>query len=626
MRTWTIAVGVICLAMAGCSATTGVTVWATGDGVRVDPTTGRYFEDRTDIHADYPSGDYQQRNPVWNADGSRVALRSARNEFVAFQLVIGSDAPVGPVNVRFEELRGPDNARIVGRNIQLFRAWYLKVNRKTHGYETLSLGKGWYADALIPAPMGRLLALDIPARENAIGPDQKNQTVWVDVFVPKRRQHAPPGKYVGELVVSWPGGAKTVTVELNVWDFALPDEIHCRGDIFNVTLMDMTPAEEMRYYQMAHQHRFQPGVCFYRPKLTVEGTKVSIDWTEYDNRVGPYLDGTAFTGRHGYWGPGYGTPIDHIILPFDSEKGGNRSRAWPIPTPPDGPTPDFEAVWMETARQVKAHFDADPRRRAVKKVLFIDSLDESYNERAYEKMKYFSDLLRRGMGSRDWFQYRIDGGYSRKAMEILKDHVDLWVCHTIGYDADKMAHYRTKGVEPWFYGPMIYERRANSGSGSNTSTDLDLLTGRAIGWVSWKHKAGYCQWEFDAQWKNGRPHEPMRNWTEAINYINGRTQMNGSGLLIYHGQPVGIDGPVPSIRLKAHRRGFHDYEYFWLLKQAGKGELADQLVNSIVHGLPFGRASVGNVEIWKNNPEAWDAVRIKAGEILHAGAADQKPK
>ena len=73
---------------------------------------------------------------------------------------------------------------------------------------------------------------------------------------------------------------------------------------------------------------------------------------------------------------------------------------------------------------------------------------------------------------------------------------------------------------------------------------------------------------------------------------------------------------MPSIRLKAHRRGFQDYEYFWLLKQAGKGKRADELVNSIVHAKPFGKASVRNVEIWKNDPEAWDAARIAAGERL----------
>ncbi len=79
---------------------------------------------------------------------------------------------------------------------------------------------------------------------------------------------------------------------------------------------------------------------------------------------------------------------------------------------------------------------------------------------------------------------------------------------------------------------------------------------------------------------------------------------------------MGLSGPVPSIRLKALRRGLQDYEYFWLLRQEGRGADADRLVDGVVHTVPFGAASVGNTEIWKNDPEAWQAARIRAGNLL----------
>jgi len=597
-----------------------VTVWATGDGVRVNPETGRYIEDRSDIHADYPSGDYRSRNAAWDADQGRVTLHAARNEFVAFQVIVESDEPVSGISVTFERLAGPHKAQIAGRNIALFKAWCVHVTQKSSGYDRLSLGPAWYPDALIPTPTGEPLTFDLPDAANGIGPTQRNQTVWVDLYVPRDRTDAPPGTYAGTLAVAWPGGKREIAVELAVWDFPLPDETHCRGDIWNGSIRRMNPEAELRYYQMARRHRFQPGVFAYRPDLTVEGTAVSIDWTAYDARVGTYLDGSAFTEANGYWGPGAGVPIDHILLPFDCERGEKVERAWPIQTPPGGPTPDYEAIWVETARQFKAHFDADPRRAAVEKIVFIDSLDESYNEAAYEKMIYYCDLLRRGLG-KDWFRYRIDGGYSWEAMERLRNHVTLWICHTIGFDRDKMAHFREQGVEPWFYGPMIYEREANSACGSNTFLDLDLLTGRGVGWAAWKYACGYCEWEFDAYWDSvNDQRDPELNWTNAINFRKGETAFNGSGLLIYRGSFIGSPDPVPSIRLKAHRRGFQDHEYFWLLREAGRGEEADRLVDSVVHEYPFGKASVGNVEVWKNNPEAWDAARIQAGDMLSAGS------
>jgi len=383
----------------------------------------------------------------------------------------------------------------------------------------------------------------------------------------------------------------------------------------------MAPDLELRYYQMAHRHRFHPGVPRYRPTLQVKGTDVKIDWSTYDQRLRKYFDGSAFTNAHGYWGPGYGIPIDHIMLPFDVQRREDVERAWPVPVPKDGPTPDFEAVWEETARQFRTHFDADPTWRKVKKVVFIDALDESYNEAAYKQMIYYCDLLRKGMG-KGWFHYRIDGGYSWEAMETLCNHVDLWVCHTIGFDREKMAHFREKGVDPWFYGPMIYEQRANSACGSNTFLDLDLLTCRGVGWAAWKHKCGYCEWEFDAFFDSvNKVYEPQRAWREAINYQKRDIAFNGSGLLIYRGDVIGSPGPIPSIRLKAHRRGFQDYEYFWLLQQAGRGDEANRLVDSIIHTVPFGKASVGNIEIWKNNPEAWDRARFEAARPLTTAAS-----
>ena len=593
----------------GNTVSASVSVWATGDGVRVNPQTGRYLEERPDLHKDSPTGDYQARNGVWDAATGKARLHAARNEFVAFQVIVESEAPLAGVQVRFSELKGPAGAKLAGRNVALSKAWYVEVKQPSSGYEKSSLGLGWYPDALIPAATGKPLTFDLPDKRNAMGERQRNQTVWVDMYVPRERGEAPPGSYLGELVVSWPGGERKIAVDLEVWDFALPDEIHCKGDIYNNSLARMDPDLEMRYYQMCRQHRFQPGVARYVPPLEVKGSQVVIDWTDYDARLSRYLDGSAFTEANGYWGPGVGLPISHLLLPFDCEKAGRHTGAWPVVMPEGGATPEYEAVWVETGRQIRAHFDADPNWRRVRKIVFMDGLDESYYEEAYQRMIYYSDLLRRGMG-KGWFSFRVDGGYSWEAMEKLHPYVDLWVCHTIGFDAEKMAHFREKGVEPWFYGPMIYEQAANSACGSNTFLDLDLLTCRGLGWAAWKHKCGYCEWEFE--WEGGKA------WTEALNWVTKHVEYNGSGVLIYRGDFIGSPNPVPTIRLKAQRRGLQDYEYFWLLRQAGRGAEADRLVDSVIHATPFGEQSVGNLEVWANDPEVWDEVRVKAGEILAA--------
>ncbi len=596
-----------------------VTVWAVSDGVRVDPVSGRIIEARPDIHADYPAGDCRNGNPVWDVATRTVSLKAARNEFVAFQVIVETTEPLDGVDIEPVVLEHESGARLEGRNVQVFKEWYVYVRRPSTGYEATSLGHGWYPDALMPCRKARLntgFPFSIPDLYNNI-PNQRNHALWIDLYVPYGRKEAPPGRYEGPVKITWNGGEQMIRVRLDVWDFALPHERHLPGDVWNGSMRRMPPEEELLYYHMARRHRFLPLVYAYRPKLTVEGTKVSIDWTEYDRRISRYLDGSAFTDAYGYWGPGYGLPVTHMMLPFDIEKGGNRSRAWPIPVPEGGRTPEYEAVWRETARQVKEHLDSRPAWRRVMKVAFLNGLDESYNEEAYEKMLYYGRLLHEALG-RGWFKYRIDGGYSAEAMEKLAAEVDLWVCHTVAFDIDTVERFRKRGIEAWFYGPMIYEQRRNSGCGSNTFLDLDLLVNRGIGWVGWKYRAGWVEWEFD--WN------AFAAWYEAENFKEPRRIFNGSGQLIYRGAVMGYREPIPSIRLKAQRRGLQDYEYFWLLTQAtGSRDEADRLVNRIVYKRPFGKRAMFDTEIWKNDPERWDEARIAAGErIAEALAAKRR--
>jgi hypothetical protein len=583
-----------------------LSVWAIGDGVRVNPQTGRLIEQRPDIHEDYPGGNYRARNSVWEGTTRTVSLEAARNEFVAFQVILEAEHAVSGIDVELTPLKHAGGGEISGEFLAIFKEWYVRVRRPSTGYEMLSLGPAWYPDALMPKRPSGLRSgfpFSIPDIHNNI-PEQKNHAVWIDVYVPR---DAAAGDYEGRVEVRWDDGKTTLRLRLKVWPFALPDRFSLRGDIYNGSLRRMPPEQELLYYQLAKQHRFEPGVYAYRPKLRLEGTKVALDWTDYDARVGKYLDGSAFTERHGYWGPGYGEPLEHILLPFDCERGDNRARAWPLAQPPAGPTAEFEAIWRETARQVKEHFERNPAWRRVRKIAFLDGLDESYSEEAYAKMRYYGRLLDEALGA-DWYQFRIDGGYSRQAMESMAKDVDLWVCHTVSYDPDFARQLRNRGVESWFYGPMIYEQRKNSGCGSNTFLDLDLLVNRAIGWVAWKYRSGWIEWEFD--WN------AYAAWYEAENFKEGHRVYNGSGLLIYRGEVMGYEQPVPSIRLKAQRRGLQDYEYFRLLADKHGEAEADRLVNSVIFGRPFGEDSIGHVRLWKNHPDEWEAVRKQAARRI----------
>jgi hypothetical protein len=99
-------------------------------------------------------------------------------------------------------------------------------------------------------------------------------------------------------------------------------------------------------------------------------------------------------------------------------------------------------------------------------------------------------------------------------------------------------------------------------------------------------------------------------------------------MLIYRGETMGLDEPAASIRLKVLRRGSQDYEYFWLLSQSAHGKVeADAAVNAVLHGSINGRVTLGAPGMWKHDPDEWDGVRVKFGEMIERlihGASSRK--
>ena len=196
---------------------TSVRVWAAGDWIRISPVTGRTLEGRPDARAG---------STVWDAAAKTVSLKAARNEFVAFQVIVEAGAPLDGIDVQSDGFRHPQGSRLEGRNVALFKEWYTQVRRPSTGYEKSSLGPDWYPDALMPyrkAGLSSGFPFSIPDLHNNI-PNQRNHAVWVDIFVPYDRSAAPPGRYSGSVDVSWKGGKDTLRVVLDVWDFALPQE------------------------------------------------------------------------------------------------------------------------------------------------------------------------------------------------------------------------------------------------------------------------------------------------------------------------------------------------------------------------------------------------------------------
>lgn len=599
-------------------------VSALPSSIRLNPVSGKAIENRPDIYQMRPLDNILEKN--WIFDGDTVRLHGARGEYVSFQLVIGrkTEETLKDVFVKASPFSTADND--LTEQPELFLEWSVKVKNISRGYDRSSYGEGWYPDALIPFEAlqaerrtGRLTyPLTLPDFRNRID-EQRYLLVWVDQFVPFDRSQAPPGTYKSNFSVEVDGHVKELPVVLDLWDFAVPNENRLTGNIQQsgfVRRLDMD--RELELYQLFKKHRVVPTDPSYRPEYTVSSSgQLNIDWSGFDSRLKKYFTGEAFTSAYGYRGPGYGEPIELFVLPFNCARPGAEGGGWPdVGSEEVEREPANRAIYISAIKQVREHVLSMVQPEKVRLVVFQNGLDESYFPEAWARMVYYGNLFKEHFPEA---AYRVDGGYSKEAMEVIHEAIDYWCCHSVGYNMETVEQYRKLGIKDWVYGPILYERRGNSGVGSSTFIDLELTNERVISWATWKYRTlTWCSWGIGSQWAAAW-YSP-ETWKHVIRSEDRETYFrsyNGNGQVVYApGVVPSVNVICPSIRLKNMRDGVEEYEYFRLLATLdGNADRADKVVNRIINR-PFGEQSLGNLDVWNHNPEDWDTARIEVGDLI----------
>ena len=629
---------IIILLLVGCSFSetdTDSLDWSIGilpSSVRLDPSTNEIL--------DFKFNAVRQQNPYpqdvlkknWIFDGSKVSLYAARGEYISFQLVLVNYTKSTLKAVSIELPSFSNSGFRLKNNPELFLEWAVQVKTPSTGYPKASLGTGWYPDALIPFRYIQMdstkvrrrwtYPLDLPDFNNRID-HQKSLIVWIDQYIPFEYEDARPGIYTSEITVTIGNTAQKIPIELNIWDFAIPNENLLKASLQHEGFLSRSTArQELEIYQLFKRNRIGLMDPTYEPDMQMIGNgKVRLNWDLTDNRLKKYFTGDAFTSDYGYdYGPGYGEPIETFILPFDVY-GKHGTRGWPDIGKPDVErNPENIAIYRAVIKEVREHLQTmiDPQKTEL--IVYLNGLDESYFPEAWDRMVFFGNIFKEDYPETS---FRVDGSYSEEAMQVIQNSISSWASHTINYNIDKVRKYQEMGIEDWLYGPMLYESKVNSWVGSSTFIDLPLVNDRAISWSSWKYNTrSWISWGVGAGWMHAW-YDP-ETWKDS--YKSGSEsdavftfkKLNGNGLLVYSpGVVPDVYGVCPSIRLKTMRDGVQEYEYMRLLSELdGNNERVNEIVNSIIKQ-PFGKNAIGNLDVWSFDPELWDQKRIELGELIH---------
>jgi hypothetical protein len=172
--------------------------------------------------------------------------------------------------------------------------------------------------------------------------------------------------------------------------------------------------------------------------------------------------------------------------------------------------------------------------------------------------------------------------------------VDNWVVSPIKYDqnSNEISKVLSKGDKVWFYTALTPDNYS-----PKWQLDFEPINFRIPhGFINQSlGLTGVLYWRVN-EW-DGDP------WKDEQVVFHQNNYFPGEGMLVYPGAKVGVEGVVPSMRLKWIRDGVEDYEYIEILKQKGRGDWA----------LGISRQAGKDWTNWTQDSSVLESVRQKLG-------------
>lgn len=524
----------------------------------------------------------------------QVRLSLARNEWRGFQVLMRSDRPLKGITLQPAELRGPSGATLSPAAARLYRQHQLELTVASP--RNKDFRPGWYPDPLIPAvhpltgkPLagGRFTAMpfDLPAGQT--------HGFYVDLHISPK---TPAGTYRGTYRLSAAGERPVeIPVTVEVWDFALPETPTVQTALGS-------PADRMRGYYQRH------------PLAKKEGPPA--DWTAVEAQC------AALVSEHRI----NATPPRDLLVPVERADGSfripsekiaalrrfvDRYHVNALQTPHPSSVVRDPVAQADRLRAWLAAWDAAAKELDRPHVVFYTYLkDEPNDAEAYRYVQTWGRAIRQARSAlkvlvveQTWTQ--------DPAWGDLYGAVDIWCPLFCLHNQESAAKRLALGETVWTYTALCQGKEPTPW----WQIDFPLLHYRVPLWMAWNDQMrGILYWGGMSYWD--QTEDP---WTDPKTY--GRRQggkgpvYNGEGTLVYPARPVGFDGIVPSLRLKALRDGIQDYEYLAILQRAGLSAEAQKI----------SRQLTTSFFQWNRDPAAYEQARAMLAQQIVARKAGGKP-
>ncbi len=520
-----------------------------------------------------PNDQFESDNLVWSEDTKEIQVAGAGNEHVPFQIIISTPDP-GDSRVASEDYTRPEelndlfievsdltsnNGELISREqIELFLEHYVLL----YGKSSMVGDTGYWPDALAP--------IEEPFGMDAEFSVVSNRPIWLDVKIPS---DTPGGLYSGDITITHQGEKlETLNVELEVYDFTLPEETSLityintsRGRLAN--FYGVAPSSEKAekltktYYQSLYDNRMEPWFHdMLQPDITVNGSEVSVDFDEQEYQY--YLEELS-TKR--VLLEAYPSELEsHIENEEFSE--------------------EFNEMITSYLSKIVLYFEENGWKD---RLVFNSPVDEPNTEEEYIATREWANLVQEATGNVPFLSTESPVN-TNPEWGTLRGYVQNFSVHGNALNSPEVKKVineeQQKGGEiTWYIScDQTYPQ-------PNYFIDAPALDPVMVPWITARYNMNGILYWATVHWS-----DTPNPWRDAVSFNSGFLcsdgyVLNGEGYMFYPGnyteeftgQPD-VNGPVSSMRFELLREGIEDYVYLSMLEDLGAHDFADQKVEELV--------------------------------------------
>jgi len=560
-------------------------------------------------------GSIELEHPNFDLSTGAVQLDAARNEVVAFQLIVRNVSTPTDVDASGVEvsqsgwmLNGQPLAATRTPITNFFAAHYHYVTNAGYTWGPRSDVLPWpdqYPDALVPnvgqCSVSRTPVFDTIALETE---NNANQSIWFDVFVPTQ---LGVGVYSQTITLTINSKPVEVPIEMTVHQATLPNKptVNAAGEIYRAYRLEgadetiLSPSWQRMsqcYQQLAHQHR----TVFFERVIT---DPTAPDWEAYLETIEPMLTGELFTADAGYIGPGVNTPVGVWRTPWEQEINIERrnrvaaplltrletdSAAWQNYVSSIGATDvDYFAYIYDEVDGPDPTADPDERYEYIRSVhQDMDDIQKAIDAGAPNDPRI--DLI--------WTSHSNPTVWEDDPELDLTGKIRFWSPNASAADVPFLQERKAEGDKIWFY----HSGHPAIGVHSINASGIEMRT--------WGVTAARYGFDGQLMWavNLGSDEEPF-----AEPLYRPDEDRFGNGVMVYPGNQLpkigypATPGPLPSMRLKAWRRGLQDADLINLVRTQTSAATSRAMESRLAALVPRALTEGQRTAAWSSDPADW---------------------